>query len=84
MRILASEQNPGLPGYLGEHRRADLPFRSGTRDELAELVDPGSLLFDPRINPGVGVFAVGAREELNAELLKVSSEARREQPLPLI
>jgi hypothetical protein len=70
--MLAREKNPRLARDLGEHRRADLPFRASASDQLPELGDPVALLGDPLIDSGVRSIAGGAREEFDPQLLEIA------------
>src|SRR6185369_9568050 len=63
---------------------AHLPLGPGAADELAELGDPRLLLGDPLVHGLVGLFAGGAREEFDAQLLEVTGKSGDQQPLPLV
>src|SRR6476661_8921829 len=84
MRILAGQQNSRLPRDLREHRRADMAFGAGARDEQSELVDPVLMPGDPFVDLRVELRSAQARQELDAQLLEVAGEAGGEQPLPLV
>src|SRR6476660_8516923 len=84
MRILAAEKDPRLPRDLREHRRADMSLDTRALNELAELVDPSSLLVDPFLYSRINIFAAAAREELDPQLLEVAGKPGGQQAFPLI
>ena len=46
------------------------------QDEVAEMADVGTVLFDPLLHAGIDVGSTAPREEFDPELFKVAGESR--------